>query len=94
MRLLGESYPMHTNMTGLRCALDESSLSIERVKKVGLDRVMGIAYFGVCFRLEWKRAGFRYFEKKLFEDRFNVEQRYFNLGKTGLTKGLTLNMLE
>ena len=40
LRVLGESYPMYTNMTGFGwfskilcpCALDESSLSIGRVK--------------------------------------------------------------
>ena len=40
-KVLSESYPMHTNMTGIKwfskkslrpCALDESNLSIVRVK--------------------------------------------------------------
>ena len=40
LRVLSESYPMNTNMTGFRwfsslhpCALDKSSLSIGRVKR-------------------------------------------------------------
>ena len=47
MRVLSESYPINTNMRGFRfffkslrpCALEESSLSIGRVK---LDKLIGL----------------------------------------------------
>ena len=47
LRVLNESYPMNTNMTGLRCfskiyALGESSLSIERVKLMDTSVVLAV----------------------------------------------------
>ena len=64
LRVLNESYPMNTNMTGFRwfsqkslslCALDENSLSIGRVKNIEVHgRSMGIAgslvlWINACF---------------------------------------------
>ena len=54
LRVLNESFPMNTNMTGFRgffhsCALDESSLSIGRVKE-GFALELTHAYYAIRAR--------------------------------------------
>ena len=64
LRVLSESFPMNINMTRCRwfqkyschCALDESSLSIRRVKAIHLSMLLSAQVIG--FWEKWGKIGF------------------------------------
>ena len=77
LKVLSESFPMNTNMTGFRwilkksllpCALDKSSISIGRVK-VSFHKIFGVEYFFVF-----------YFNMKYFSKFFHLWDFTRNIG--------------